>query len=349
LAVQGQLGLRNKIINGAMMIDQRNAGASVTAGSAYTLDRWNVDRVWSGSTVTIQQSSTAPAGFANSLLATVSTGAASGSSNYFSIQQFIEGYNIADMAFGTASASNFTISFWVRSSVTGAYGIALRNSAFNLSYTTTYTISSANTWEYKTVTIAGPTSGTWYSNNSYGLNVVFSLGGGSTYKPASNNTWTAGSYLAAVGETDLITTTGATFYITGVQLEKGATATPFENRLYGAELALCQRYLPAWTFGSSGYVTVCQGQAVTGSGAYGILMLPVQARVIPTGIVTTGTFCSITASYGVGGSSALSIGAYSTTSLVSLVLGSTSGLVAGNSTFIASVSGGTLYCTGCEL
>jgi hypothetical protein len=235
-------GMKNRIINGDMRIDQRNAGASVTAGSAYTLDRWNVDRVWSGSTVTIQQSSTAPAGFTNSMIATVSTGAAVASASYFSIQQFIEGYNVADLDFGKATAQSFTVSFWVRSSVTGTYGVGFRNSAFDLSYWTTYTINSANTWEQKFVTITAPTSGTWYTNNSYGLNVIFSLGCGSTNKAASNNAWNAGGKLGAIGETDLIATTGATFYVTGVQLEKGATATSFDYRPYGTELALCQRY-----------------------------------------------------------------------------------------------------------
>jgi hypothetical protein len=225
-----------------MTIDQRNAGAAVTAGSGYTLDRWNVDRVWAGSTVTIQQSATAPTGFSNSLLATVSTGAASASNSYFSIQQYVEGYNIVDLALGTAGAKTFTVSFWVRSSVTGAFGVCIRNSAFNLSYCTTYTISAADTWEYKTVTIAAPTSGTFGTGNSYGINVIFSLGGGADLKPASNDAWVSGSFLSPIGQTDLIATTGATFYLTGVQLEVGDTATPFEHRSYGQELALCQRY-----------------------------------------------------------------------------------------------------------
>jgi hypothetical protein len=235
-------GFKNRIINGDMTIDQRNAGAAVTAGSSYTLDRWNVDRVWTGSTVTIQQSSTAPTGFVNSLSATVSTGAASASNSYFSIQQYIEGNNIADLGLGTAGAQNFTVSFWVRSSVTGTFGVCFRNSAFNLSYCTTYTINAANTWEQKSVTIAAPTSGTFGTGNSYGLNVIFSLGGGSSVKPSSNNAWVSGSFLSPIGQTDLIATTGATFFITGVQLEKGSNATSFDYLPYGTELALCQRY-----------------------------------------------------------------------------------------------------------
>ena len=240
-------GMKNRIINGDMRIDQRNAGASVTAGSAYTLDRWNVDRVWTGATVTIQQSSTAPVGFTNSMIATVSTGAAVAAASYFSIQQFIEGLNLADMDFGKATAQSFTVSFWVRSSVTGTFGVGFRNSAFDLSYWTTYTINSANTWEQKFVTIAAPTSGTWYTSATYGLNVIFSLGCGSTNKAASNNAWNASGKLGAVGQTDLIATTGATFYITGVQLEKGTTATQFDYRSYGTELHLCQRYCHVWS------------------------------------------------------------------------------------------------------
>ena len=233
---------KNRIFNPQMQIDQRNAGAAVTAGSGYTLDRWNVDRTWAGSTVTIQQSTTAPAGFTNSLVATVTTGAAVAAGSYFSIQQFMEGYNTADWALGTASAQQFTVSFWVRSSVTGTFGVGFRNSTFDLSYWTTYTVNAANTWEQKSVTIAAPTSGTFGTGNSYGLNTIFSLGCGSTNKATSNNSWNAGGKLGAIGETDLIATTGATFYITGVQLEVGTVATSFDYRSYGTELALCQRY-----------------------------------------------------------------------------------------------------------
>jgi hypothetical protein len=288
----GALSNRNKIINGAMVIDQRNAGAAVTAGSSYTLDRWNVDRVWSGSTVTIQQSSVAPAGFSNSLLATVSTGAASASGSYFSIQQYVEAYNIVDMAFGTASAKQFTVSFWVRSSVTGTFGVCFRNSAFNLSYCTTYTIDAANTWEQKSVTIAAPTSGTWGTGNSYGINVIFSLGGGADVKPATNNAWVSGSFLSPIGQTDLIATTDATFQITGVQLEAGDTATPFEHRSYGQELALCQRYFcktynidtvpgAGSSLGFSGALRTTS-IATTSYMSFGNWRFPVSMRVNPT-------------------------------------------------------------------
>jgi hypothetical protein len=286
----GVTGFKNRIINPQMQFDQRNAGAAVTAGSGYTLDRWNVDRLWTGSTVTIQQSTTAPSGFTNSLLATVSTGAAVAAGSYFSIQQFMEGYNTADFALGTASASQFTLSFWVRSSVTGTFGVGFRNSAFDLSYWTTYTISAANTWEQKSVTIAAPTSGTFGTGNSYGLNAIFSLGCGSTNKAASNNSWNAGGKLGAIGQTDLIATTGATFYVTGVQLEKGTQATSFDYRPYGTELALCQRYycksfepttVPADLAGAGIYTTLSAYSSTNGYAGV-TYTYPVQMRTIPT-------------------------------------------------------------------
>ena len=278
----GPLSNRNKIINGDMRIDQRNTGASVTAGSAYTLDRWNVDRVWTGTTVTIQRSTTAPSNFTNSLVATVSTGAAVAAASYFSIQQYVEGYNFADLNFGTASAKSFTVSFWVRSSATGDYGVGFRNSAFNRSYWTTYTINAADTWEYKTVTVAGDTTGTWYTDNSYGINLIFSLGCGSTSKAASNGSWQSGNKLGAVGQTDLIATTGATFYITGVQLEVGSVATPFEHRSYGDELARCQRYFTLLGGSNGAYDTMSTGGANTSTTAYIPHRLPVTMRAAPS-------------------------------------------------------------------
>jgi hypothetical protein len=295
---------KNRIYNGNMVIDQRNAGAAVTAGSAYTLDRWNVDRVWAGSTVTIQQTSTAPSGFTNSLAATVSTGAAVAAGSYFSIQQFLEGYNIADMALGTASAKQFTVSFWVRSSVTGAFGVGFRNSAFDLSYWTTYTINAANTWEQKSVTIAAPTSGTFATGNSYGLNAIFSLGCGSTNKAVSNDAWNAGGKLGAVGETDLIATTGATFYITGVQLEVGTVATSFDYRPYGTELNLCQRYF--YSMGGGGtYEQFFFVSSTAATDGRSIMYTPTPMRTVPS-ILQSGSFqiaggsTSLTGTYSAG-------------------------------------------------
>jgi hypothetical protein len=242
----GQLaGTRNRIINGDMRIDQRNAGASVTPSNSYTLDRWK-GTTSASSKYTVQQSSTAPTGFKNSLLVTSSSAYSLTASDYFAVGQSIEGFNIADLGWGAAGASSITISFWVRSSLTGNFGGSLRNSSYNRSYPFSYTILSANTFEYKTVTVAGDTTGTWSSDNSSGIEVLFGLGVGSTYSGTAG-AWAAANYISATGATSVVGTNGATFFFTGVQLEPGTVATPFERRSYGAELALCQRYYYRFT------------------------------------------------------------------------------------------------------
>ena len=242
------MGFRNRIINGAMVIDQRNAGASVavTTADTYVTDRFAPHIFGSGTgRFTAQQVSTVPTGFAKSLQLTVTTTDASPAAGYgYCIQQRIEGYNVADLLFGSASAQTVTLSFWVRSSVTGSFGFLLNNGSVTRNYGVLYTISAANTWEQKTITIAGDTTGTWETTNLNGLGVTFCLGGGSTRTVSTgwnaNVTGTTPSFVT--GGTNLMATNGATFYITGVQLEKGSTATSFDYRPYGTELALCQRY-----------------------------------------------------------------------------------------------------------
>jgi hypothetical protein len=232
---------RNRIINGDMRIDQRNAGASVTpTSSSYTLDRYYCF-MDAASKYSVQQSSTAPAGFTNSMLFTSTSAYIVGSGEVFGFAQFIEGFNVADLGWGTADAKTVTLSFWVRSSLTGTFGGAFQNSANNRSYPFTYTISSANTWEQKSVTIAGDTTGTWLTNNGKGITLRFSLGASSTASGTAGS-WAAANYYSATGATSVVGTNGATFYITGVQLEAGSVATSFERRHYGQELALCQRY-----------------------------------------------------------------------------------------------------------
>ena len=261
----GALSNRNRIINGAMVIDQRNGGGSVTPSSlysTYTLDRWNT--VYSvGSKFSIQQNAgsvTPPTGFATYLGAT-SLSAYTVTTETFSILQGIEGYNIADLNFGTANAKTITLSFWVRSSLTGTFGGAFQNSGTTRTCPFSYTINSANTWEYKTFTVSGDTSGTWLTTNGNGLTVVFSLGAGSGNLGTSGE-WSSNSYYGATGQTSVVSTSGATFYLTGVQLEVGDTATPFEHRSYGQELALCQRYYRHYQSDSSTYMPFFQGGTV---------------------------------------------------------------------------------------
>jgi hypothetical protein len=241
-ATAPRVGMVNRIINGDMRIDQRNAGASVTQTglNQYVTDRFLVN----GSVTTkftAQQSTVVPAGFKNSLLATSSSAYSVGSSETFTVQHRIEGFNVADLGWGTADAQAVTLSFRVRSSLTGTFGGSLRNSAADRSYPFSYTISVANTWEIKTITIAGDTTGTWLSNNGIGINLIFSMGTGSTLSGTAGS-WVAANYLSATGATSVVGTSGATFYITGVQLEAGSVATPFERRPYGTELQLAQRY-----------------------------------------------------------------------------------------------------------
>jgi len=236
---------RNRLINGDMRIDQRNAGASVTqtVAQTYVTDRFAIfGSVTSKFTAQRNAGSvTPPVGFTNYLGITSSSAYTVGTSEFFQLRQTIEGYNVADLAWGTANAQTITISFWVRSSLTGTFGGAIGNNAGNRSYPFTYTISSANTWEKETITIAGDTSGTWTTDNTGGLWLYFGLGVGSTYSGTAG-AWAGADYRSATGSTSVVGTNGATFYITGVQLEKGTTATSFDYRPYGTELALCQRY-----------------------------------------------------------------------------------------------------------
>ena len=240
---QASIGMKNRIINGDMRIDQRDGTATINAtGVTYNVDRWLGRGVASAGVFTLAQDTTSPANFTNSLKATVTTAdssIASGSS--YRIQQHIEGYNIADLNWGTSDAQSVTLSFWVRSSVTGTLGGSVANGDYNRFNPFSYTISSANTWEYKTVTIAGDTSGTWVTNNALGLRLNFSLGAGAD-RLGTAGTWTSSIKEGVTGQVNPIQTNGATFYVTGVQLETGTTATPFENLQYGQQLALCQRY-----------------------------------------------------------------------------------------------------------
>ena len=278
-----QTGFKNRIINGAMTIDQRNAGAAVTVTSANQqrpVDRFQVQCATDG-TLTAQQSTTAPVGFTNSLLLTVSVADGTLAAGQVArIRHKIEGYNVGDLGFGTANASTITFSFQVRSSVTGTFAGYATNSASNRSYPFTYTINAANTYETKTVTLAGDTTGTWLTDNGVGLEVGFILGAGTDFN-ATANTWTAGEKLSVSGATNLMATNGATFYITGVQLEKGSTATPFEFRSIGQELALCQRYY------QRGFSNIL-GAFESTSAVQFYTILPVPMRTAPTATFIAG-------------------------------------------------------------
>jgi hypothetical protein len=307
------MGFKNRIINSAMVIDQRNAGASVTptADNTYSVDRFKA-RLTQSSKYSIQQSTTAPTGFINSLLATSLSAYSVTSGDYFGINQSIEGLNVADLGWGTASASTVTLSFWVRSSLTGTFGGALFNSAFNRSYPFTYTISAANTWEQKSITIAGDTSGTWLTTNGVGISVFISLGTGSTYSGTAGS-WAGSGYVTATGATSVVGTNGATFYITGVQLEKGSTATSFDYRPYGTELALCQRYFLKTNTSNTARCGGLWGTTYTSTAGHLTGLLPVAMRTAPT--VTAGGTSNTFYMSNVNATSAGTFGTFSTSEL----------------------------------
>ena len=279
-------GFKNRIINGDMVIDQRNNGASLAipnAASTYTLDRW--EALETGSMAfSVQRSTTVPsgAGFVNSVLITTTTAAAPASGSRSQFAQYIEGFNVADLRWGTANAQPVTLSFWVRSSLTGQFGGAFQNATQDRSYPYSYTISAANTWEYKTVTIPGDTTGTWNTTNGRGVCVYFDLGMGSDLLGPAG-AWVGADDRGATGDVRLSETNGATFFLTGVQLEKGQTATSFDVLPYSTELQLCRRYCP---------VFIGEGSAGAGVWGYwdssntfiGAVYFDVQARVSPTGI-----------------------------------------------------------------
>ena len=262
------MGFKNRIINGAMVIDQRATTITSAISGAYTVDRWNT---YFDQSYSIAQIADAPSGYTYSLKVTKTN---TTQSTYAFLVQYIEGLNAVDLAFGTATASTVTLSFWVKSSITGNFAASLTNSAENRSYAALYNIASANTWEQKTITIAGDTSGTWLKTNGKGISVQFNFGASAGAN--APNAWFALNNLAPTGSVNLGTTNNSTFQITGVQLEKGSTATSFDYRPYGTELQLCQRY--AYQYVSPAAKGVGDGTNMTRAG----FNHPVQMRAAPT-------------------------------------------------------------------
>jgi len=277
--------MKNKIINGACVIDQRNAGASVTptVNATYTLDRWMAE-LSQASKFSVQQNAgsvTPPAGFTNYLGVTSLSAYSVNAGDYFTIENRIEGFNTADLGWGTSNAKTVTLSFWVRSSLTGTFGGALQNNSFNRSYPFSYTISSANTWTNISITVAGDTTGTWNTTNGIGIDVVFGLGIGSTYGSGTAGVWASSLIFAPSGSVSVVGTNGATWYITGVQLEVGSSATGFEYENYTSLLQKCQRYYAKET-SSTGYVGFGSGYLGGSNVANIYTKYPVTMRTAPT-------------------------------------------------------------------
>ena len=289
MAVAGTVAMgssfkRNRIINGNMAVDQRISVPAVTAVSgSYQLDRWVTFKTGAGA-FTVEQSSTAPAGFTKSALLTVTTSSTPGTGDFYNFCQTIEGLNAADLGWGTASAKTITISGQIRSSVTGTYSVFVINGAQNRSYLSTVTISAANTFTPFSITIAGDTTGTWTTDSSIWAYVGFDLGSGAT-RTAAAGSWQAGLYQHVTSSTNWIANSGATFYATGIQLEVGTVATPYEIQIYSDQLEQCQRYLPAYNSGTTA-VTMALGVGSFSSTTDALLqfIFNVSPRVAPTGI-----------------------------------------------------------------
>jgi hypothetical protein len=348
----GYYGFKNRIINGAMAIDQRNAGASVSGNAVYCLDRW-LANASQNNKYTVQRNAgsvTPPAGFINYLGVTSSSAYSVGASEQFSIIQPIEGLNVADLGWGTANAATVTLSFWVRSSLTGTFGGCFTNSAANRFYVFSYTISAANTWEQKTVTVAGDTSGTWLTTNGIGIYVWLSIGAGSSVSGTAGS-WGASTLYQPTGATSVVGTNGATFYITGVQLEKGSTATSFDYRPYGTELVLCQRYLPCFnTTGTTGF-EIGVGFYATTTIARITVAFPVETRVSPTGVTAVNP-ANFTANGNANSiPSAIAYGGAGTKSGVLDVTIPSTSITAGYGVHLFGNASGTgqIQFTGCEL
>lgn len=296
LSVGGVIGspftMKNRIINGDMVIDQRAAGASATAGNNtyVTCDRWATFSVAS-SKYTVQQNAgsvTPPAGFTNYLGATSSAATSLGTGDYYFISQRIEGYNVADLGWGTANAKTVTLSFWARSSLTGTFGGSINSNSYTRAYPFTYTISSANTWTQVSVTIPGDTTGTWLTSNNIGLIVIFNLGCGSTVSGTAG-AWTGtANIFAPTGATSVVGTNGATFYFTGVQLEQGSSATSFEWLPYNMELFNCYRYY--YKYPGSPNI---HGMLYATSKYIGHVWFPAVMRTTPTIADLTGNYNTI--------------------------------------------------------
>jgi len=274
---------RNRIINGDMRIDQRNAGGSVTPANAtntYVTDRWSY-YISQPSKLTAQQSTTTTEGFKNSLLTTSSSTYEVITNDLFIVRQKIEGFDSADLEFGTSNAKTITISFWVRSSLTGMFGGAVKNSAPDRAYPFSYTINAADTFEFKTITVPGDTTGTWLTDNGIGIQVVFGLGAGLTYSGTAG-AWVSGDIHSVTGATSVVGTSGATFYITGVQLEVGTVATEFEHRPISVELSLAQRYYERWNATGGNGDVLFVGQAIgTNQVLAGPFYMKVTKRALP--------------------------------------------------------------------
>lgn len=332
-------GFKNRIINGACVINQRVVSSTTTNGT-FPVDRWYFG-VSTAGTLTAQQSTGVPAGFVKSIAFTKTTGnaPAAGEFNYFT--QAIEGYNIGDLGWGTANAKAITLSFWAYSGATGTFSGSLRNNGSGgfRAYPFTYVISSANTWTYCSITIPGDTSGSWSTDAAAGVYVFFDLGSGTSARAAAGS-WAVGNYIGATGSSTYPTSTsGGSMTFTGFQFEVGTTATNFDYRPYGTELSLCQRYFYSIINTAT---RLCIGFIPSSNNAYGITTLPVPMRVAPT-ISYSGSFYGVDASATGRGMTAGTDG--TTPTIVTYYFTAGFNLNAGNATMLGLSSSGYVWAS----
>jgi hypothetical protein len=354
-------GFKNRIINGTGTVSQYYGSSSFTpiGSSTYFSDCWGSFNS-AASKFSFQQNAgsvTPPAGFSTYLGFTSLSSYSIGASEIFGFAQIIEGYNIADLNWGTSNAKNLTISFWVRSSLTGTFGGFLKNGGNkvgglynNLFRTISYTINAANTWEYKTIFIEGSTTGNWQVDNGPGLCLAFSLGAG-TSASGGSSTWSSSFFCQPSGSTNIVATNGATFYITGIQFEVGTTATSFDVRSYTTELTLCQRYAYKRLADGSinDYAPLGQGRYYGTNVAQLYVPFPVTMRTSPSSITVSGTI--LVNDTGFGGANWTSPVLNETSCDGTTVTGSTTtGTTAGNATtFYVNGSGIAFIIFNAEL
>jgi uncharacterized membrane protein YjjB (DUF3815 family) len=281
---QTALSNRNIVINGAMQVAQRGTSAVTTSGS-FAVDRWISSS--NASDFSAQQSTTVPSGegFKYSYTVSPSSTKTPGSGTYFAVSHRVEGNNIYMLNWGTSAAKKATLSFWVRSSKTGTYSIGTKNAGATRAIVNEYTISSADTWEYKTITIPGVTDGSWPIDNTRGLTLDFWLAGNNA-ATSTIGSWLSANANMSANQVNFFDSTSNNFYLTGVQLEVGEQATPFEHRSYGDELQKCRRYYEQYDADSGRWIAAGGYEGTTD--AEFSFLFNVQKRAAPT-VSFTGT------------------------------------------------------------
>jgi hypothetical protein len=288
-------GFKNRLINGAFTVNQYALGTVTPTSSQYVIDRWLANLI-TASKYSIAQSTVAPAGFYNSVLVTSTSAYTVPAGDYETLQQRIEANNVFDFGWGTANAKTVTLSFWVNCSVSGTFGGSIYvASSTPRSYPFTYTISATNTWQQISITIPGDTfTNTAPTGTNLYCLVNWAFGVGSTYQ-GTVNTWQSGNYASVAGTTNLLATNGATWYMTGAQLELGSQATSFDFRSIGQEVALCQRYYYGNTTSTDTIFSYLNGNNLVGSASF-----PQQMRAAPTVTIYSGSVINTVSMVGGG-------------------------------------------------